>query len=461
MNTSANDPKSQFKYFKSSNPKLNFPRFDVDSPLPKAVEPTARYRAHLGLQLLPTLPLLPPFNWQFLSFLVKKLGFQSMAGPMLQSWMPANLSKIQLDNSSDDYFVERRLNGFNPGKLNKVDNQEWQYAVRYKTSRYSVKPGGILPEYSEARFTLKDQALHAHSIEYCLKEQKVIATPQDGQGWDLAKHYFRSTEYVYQEIQSHLGRTHMNMDQYAMAFYRNVSRSPIRDLLLPHFEGLISIDKKGASLIIGNTGFIPKASALDPLSVEETLIEEIAQLSYHWTPKQQSLPDVIHNNYFDRAALGMWELLEKYVDKYFGDNQADIKRYWPEIEGMSEDLVQHSVLKPEYGTLAIQSEDDLKKLCVYVIYHCTFFHSWVNNKQYEDGGNPSYAAIGLWEANYDPKKVKARHDSQVRLMWILANVHYNPAIQFAPTHLKKLLWDYRDRLEPGIPIDWIMMSINI
>ena len=462
MNQSSSDPKQRFKYY--GTPGKDFARFDVNSDLPEEVQPTPRYEAHLGLQVFPTLRLIPLGKWGLFSGLAKRLGIRSMAGPNLQTWMPANLSRLHPDKFSDEYFVERRLNGFNPGKLNRVEDQEWQYAVHYKTGRYKAEPGGLLPEYSEARFVLKDRTLEVHSIEYRLKNQTITCFPTDGQYWEDAKYYFRSAEYVFQEIQSHLGRTHMNMDQYAMAFYRNVINSPIRELLLDHFEGLLSIDKKGSSLIIGDTGFIPEASALDTKSVEGVLAEEIAILSYHWSPKQHTLPDPIDNNYFDQAALAMWELLEKYVDEFFTHNQGEIKTYWSEIEGMSEDLVTHSILKPELGTLAIKDQKDLQKLCVYVIYHCTFFHSWVNNKQYEDGGDIEYTAIGLWDKddpNYDPTKVEQRHDKQVQLMWTLANVHYNPAIEFAPLPLRKLLWEYRHRIEPGIPLGLIMMSINI
>ncbi|MGK7924489.1 MAG: lipoxygenase family protein [Spirulina sp.] len=460
MSPSSSNPKERFKYY--GTPGKDFPRFDVNSPLPEEIEPTPRYEAHLGLQVFPTLPLIPLFGWAF-SGLAQKLGFRSMTGSHLQTWLPANLSRLRPDKFSDEYFVERRLNGFNPGKLNRVEGKEWQYAVNYQTGRYKAEPGGLLPEYSEARFVLRDRALYVHSIEYRLKEQVITCFPTDGKNWDDAKYYFRSSEYVFQEIQSHLGRTHMNMDQYAMAFYRNVIKSPVRDLLWSHLEGLLSIDKKGASLIIGNTGFIPEASALDPQSVEGVLVQEIASLSYRWSPAKQALPDAIDNNYFDRAALAMWELLEKYVAEFFANNPNEIKMYWSEIEGMSQDLVTHAIFQPK-EELAINSQEDLQQLCVYILYHCTFFHSWVNNKQYEDGGDIEYTAIGLWDKddpNYDPKKVEERHTSQVKLMWTLAHVYYNPALEFAPLPLKKLLWEYRDRIEPGIPLSWIMMSINI
>ncbi|MBE9030355.1 hypothetical protein IQ266_11495 [filamentous cyanobacterium LEGE 11480] len=465
MAGSSTTPQQQFQYY--GTPGKDFPRFNSDAPLPKSLTPTDRHRAHVGLQILPAIAL-PGFLDTIVTWLFRKIGARPMARGKLQEWLPANLSQLQPDKFSDAYFVERRLNGFNPGKLDRVEGQPWQYVVKYDTRRYKVEDGAILPEYSEARFVLKNQQLQVHSIKYSLKDQVVTCFPNEESDWDKAKYYFRSAEYVFQEIQSHLGRTHMNMDQYAMAFYRNVAENPIYNLLLPHFEGLLNINREGVSLIIGQDGFITTASALDDANIQTVLRDEIKQLSYHWSPQVQALPDVIENNYFDRAALAMWELLEKYIAKFFTDNQAEIAAHWDEIAAMSQDLVAHSIFEPPADhpdlALAINDQADLQQLCVYVLYHCTFFHSWVNNKQYEDGGDIEYTVMGIWDENhpsYDAAKVQKRHDNQVRLMWTLANVHYNPATAFAPSPLKDLLWEYRDRIEPGIPLNHIMMSINI
>ena len=54
---------------------------------------------------------------------------------------------------------------------------------------------------------------------------------------------------------------------------------------------------------------------------------------------------------------------------------------------MSKDLTAHSILKPELGILDIKTLQDLREMCVYVIYISTFQHSWVNHKQYDDGGD--------------------------------------------------------------------------
>lgn len=446
--------KPAFSYYGEAGRDL--PRFDFTRPLPSSVRPPSKYFAGLGLRVMPFFNIVPPI-------VSERVGFGTMPEKNITEWMPANLTRCHPDKLSDAFFVERRLNGFNPGKLNRIVGQPWQYAVRYNTGRHQLEPAGLLPEFIEARFVLDGEELQVHSIQFQLGEEIATHFPGD-LDWEWSKRLFRSAEFVYQEIQTHLARTHLNMDQYAMALYRNVKNNPIRELLEPHFEGLLNINKRGAALIIGITGFLPKASALTPEGVVEVLKEEINVLSYKWSPAVQALPDRISNNYFDPAALSVWSLLEEYVGQFFEEHQQGIREHWQEIEEMSRDLTVHSILKPEFGSLAVTGIEDLKQLCVYTIYHSTFFHSWVNGKQYEDGGDSDYAAIGLWDKSdpdYNQNLVERRQAAQVKLMWQLANVRYNPVMEVAPTALKNLFWKYRDRIEPGIPLEWIMTSINI
>lgn len=438
---------------------VDLPSFDPRKPLPSRVQPKPRYAANFGLKLLPARALAPDGPE------IGIVGVQEiLQRGNVATYMPSNLTRMRPDKFSDDFFVERRLNGFNPGKLNRIKREAWQYAVKYDCSGYVVEASGILPKIIEARFTFGGQSLSCHSIKYEMNGECVVNRPGDNE-WEWAKRLFRCSEFVFQEIQSHLGRTHMNLDQYAMAYYRNVENNPIRLLLEPHLEGLLNINKLGAGLIKGKTGFIPEASSLDPDEVDKLLIAEVKNLNYHnWSPKVQSLPDRIVNNHFDRAALAMWNVLKQYVGQFFKQHQVGIQAYWSEIEQMSADLTAHSILKPKLGTLEIANLADLQQLCTYTIYLSSFFHSWVNNKQYEDGGDISYATIGLWDTHhpaYDPIKVTQRNGKQVVLLWTLSNVHYNPIMDVGSTELKDLLWRYREQIEPGIALDAIMMSTNI
>jgi linolenate 9R-lipoxygenase len=459
--------KDLFSY-EGSNPGVDLPGIDSKKPLPASVQPTLRYQVNFGLKLLQQSSPQPPASTPSPSPQPPKLGIVGVTDLLkfdrTGTFMPSNLTRMRPDKFSDDFFVERRLNGFNPGKLNRIEGQAWQYAVRYDCSGHRVDPSGILPKVIEARFTYdsSSQSLACHSIAYELNILKVECRPGDSE-WERAKRLFRCAEFVFQEVQSHLARTHMNLGQYAMAYYRNIENNPIRLLLQPHFEGLLNINSLGASLIKGETGFIPEASSLDPTTVDTLILAEVKKLNYHgWSPKIQALPDAIANNHFDRAALAMWDVLQQYVGQFFQKHEAGIKAYWSEIEEMSDELVTHSIL--DSGTLAIANLQELQELCVYVIYLSSFFHSWVNNKQYEDGGDISYATIGLWDENhpaYDPVAVAQRYGKQVSLLWTLSHVRYNPIMDTGPTELKNLLLQRRQHIEPGIPLEAIMMSTNI
>ncbi|MEL6581286.1 MAG: lipoxygenase family protein [Cyanobacteria bacterium J06621_12] len=459
----AQQPKLQqvFPYFVSKLPTegKDLPRFDPDLDLPPRVAPKPRLAANIGLHAIPARQVPPPINQLGIAGITEFL--QQIPQPTL---MPANLTRTRPDKFTDHFFVERRLNGFNPGKFNYVCDKPWQYVICFDCSKHQIKPSGILPSIIEARFVLEDQSLKVHSIQYKLDYQTITNCPGDSD-WNLAKRLFRSAEFVFQETQSHLARTHLNIEQYAMAYYRNVVDHPIRLLLEPHFEGLLNVNKLGASIIFGDTGIIPECSVLDATQVEALLKEEVAELSYKiWSPETQKLKDHVANNYYDPAALAVWDIIGTYVDDFFDKHNHHICSLWSEIEKMSQDLVQHSILDPKLGTLAITNIQDLKKLCVYVIYTSSFIHSWVNYKQYEDGGDVDYAALGLWDSHdpaYNPGAITQRHIKQVLITWTLSSVKYNPIMENGSPFLKDLLWKRRHEIEPGMPLENIMMSIHI
>ena len=455
-------PQQLFPYLQPKTcQEQQLPRFDPQIDLPSRVSPKPRLAANIGLSSIPVREAPPPINQIGIAGITEFL--QQIPSPTL---MPANMTRTRPDKFSDDFFVDRRLNGFNPGKFNYVENQPWQYVIRFDCRKYEIEPSGILPAEIEARFVVKDETLKVHSIQYELNQECVTNQPGDSD-WQWAKRLFRSAEFVFQEAQSHLARTHINVEQYAMAYYRNISDNPIRLLLEPHFEGLLNINKLGANIIFGENGIIPQASALNAEQVESLLKEEVSRLNYQtWHPRSQFLrpQDRIKTNHFDRAALAAWEVFETYVDQFFDKYKLPIRELWSEIELMSQDLVAHSVLLPEYGTLAIANLKDLKKLCVYVIYLSTFLHSWVNYKQYDDGGDVDYASLGLWDSHhpeYKPEDVTQRQIQQVLIAWTLSNVKYNPIMENGSPLLKQLLWERRDDIQPGLPLEHIMMSIHI
>lgn len=447
----SDNPKEQFIYANG------FPTFDSTKELPQSVQPTRHwefnfYTSAIGLKAVKPLLTIPTQNNGQLQLTAA-------------SYLPPNLTRLNPDKYSDEFFVERRLNGFNPGQMKRVENQPWQYIIRYEFPDVQVDENGILPQYIEARFCLDSQKLHPHSIEYLLYEETENLTNKPGdRDWEWAKKLFRNAEFVSHELRTHLGATHLNMDQYAMAYYRNIDKNPIKQLLHPHFEGLLKIDQQGINVLIGNEaheGTVPSLTCLNYQDSQRLLKEGLKYLTYrNWSPRQQTLPDYVENNYFDTAAITMWNILTEYVKNFCDEHQQEIQQQWSEIEAMSDDLSSHSILKPELGTLDIKNMSDLRQMLIYIIYTCTFQHSWVNNKQYEDGGDVEYATLGMWKNNNDPA-VAARNAQQIITLWNLTSVRYNLIMDIGSTELKNALWENRDKINPGIDINSILMSISI
>ena len=447
----------------SDNPKEQFiyanglPTYDSTKELPSTVQPTRHwefnfYTSAIGLKAVEPLLTIPTQNNGQLEL-------------SAASYLSPNLTRLRPDKFSDEFFVERRLNGFNPGQMKRVDNQPWQYIIRYEFKDVKVDENGILPQYIEARFCLDGQKLNPHSIEYLLygETEKRNYKPGD-RDWEWAKKLFRNAEFVSHELRTHLGGTHLNMDQYAMAYYRNIDKNPIKQLLDPHFEGLLKIDQQGINVLIGNDGkegTVPSLTCLNYDDTQRLLLEGLKYLTYrNWSPRQQTLPDYVENNYFDTAAIAMWNIVTDYVKNFCDEHQEEIQEFWSEIEAMSDDLSSHSILKPELGTLDIKNTSDLRSMCIYLIYTCTFQHSWVNNKQYEDGGDVEYATLGIWKNNNDPA-VAGRNAQQVITLWNLTSVRYNLIMDMGSPELQEALWENREKINPGIPIDSILMSISI
>jgi linolenate 9R-lipoxygenase len=225
-------------------------------------------------------------------------------------------------------------------------------------------------------------------------------------------------------------------------------------------RGLFAIlgykDKNGKDV----DGAVTFLSCVDVDNMYVLIRQELSNMTYrNGNPRSQFLPDYVTNNYFDRSASTMWRIITDYVSRFFAKNRADIQTYWSEIVGMSQDLSANSILKKELGTLDIKTMQDLHDLCVYVIYNSTFYHSWVNNKQFEDAGDVEYVTMSAWK-DTDPL-LAARHAKQILSMQNLTAVRCNLIMDVGPADLKDAIWKQRAQIEPGLPLDKLMMSISI
>jgi len=269
-------------------------------------------------------------------------------------------------------------------------------------------------------------------------------TPADGEVWQQAKRVARVNGGLCTEVDEHFAGTHANIEQYAIAAYRNLRLSPLATLLFPHLKEVVLINHAADSILLHQ--YIPSATAYTYNGLIARVEDLLGVMDWKsWHTMEQLSP--AHT--YAKAETLFWDTVAQYVDYFFEKNMEGIKKYWQEVYFFSEDLVNHSVpvflsdidlatLDPrekhryeemkEYLsaqfcfdenlprqrrngelktvsplTLATQLAPEhekeeianLKKACTYMIFVASFLHTWANEHQYEDIGEVLYNCLGL------------------------------------------------------------------
>ena len=331
--------------------------------------------------------------------------------------------------SADERFVDKLLNGACPctftrdeaGRLHIVRN--WDAYVmdghHYLPNVHAVfdYEGDTLTPASITIEERKDNARAPHSP---LDEPKTFR-PGD-EGWAEARHVLDCNNYMYTQVANHLARGHFNVEQFALAAFRNLRRSPLRELLFPHLKEVMLINVEGERAIFGPDGLMTKNGALTEMSLVEAIKNHACIDWYGWKPRAP----LSAGHRFAHIANLYWEVLTEHVDLFFASHLDAILDTWGEALAFSRDLVAHSVpyaplelpeghvehdthelAKPDAPRVEVDgavrvvtpivtetepNERELAQLalaCAYAIYHATLFHTWINDTS--DALESSYA----------------------------------------------------------------------
>ncbi|WP_017314366.1 lipoxygenase family protein [Mastigocladopsis repens] len=344
---------------------------------------------------------------------------------------------------SDEFFGLRMLNGFNPLIFKKDKDNPSLYTTSFNGEQFELTGKIDLPNY-KVKFELKDEKLLPVEItlqfreDNCTQPNPPMKAPQtyipaDGNKWLQAKRVIRATHLgVLGEVKGHLSQCHFNMEQYAIAFLRNIRKNPLREFLYPHIKEVVHINKFGRQILMDpNEGFFAK---LEPIIVNPDMLKWVRSNmgSYDWTDWQPRKP-LCESHTFAKLGNLYWDILTNHVDAFFAANHEEIVRNWDEILRLSEDLVEHSV---PYVSQTMEQVDDgdewydlneiehssnprreidgevkavrpitsseepsaqdianLKQVCRYVIYQCTFWHSWIHNEHNPEFGELKYGDL--------------------------------------------------------------------
>ena len=389
-----------------------------------------------------------------------KHGAGRLTIPKIQEDYPENLTVCMEKKQpgitrSDEWFGERMMNGMYASEFDRHPEHPELLWVHYHWSSYQRTDDYAIPDV-DMWFHLGDDglptpvkicltgALHAHEIEKHPPPERTF-TPDHPQ-WMYVKRVARVSGALSTELLHHFGGTHVNTEQFAIAAYRNLRRSPGTTLLFPHVKEVVLIDNTADKILI-KKGYIQRASALTPDGIDQVVYNRLGTLDWKGF---RPMPPLSQAHVYARAANLYWDLIRTYVDAFIEEHADRVRAHWYEVFRFSEDLVQHSVpaflcgylhhaMHDDEGRLKSAAENDwylkeprlklplgdrpmvdgvpramsrittatdfeaaapadwghLKDACAYVIFQATFGHTWANSKQYDDIGEVLYSSLGL------------------------------------------------------------------
>lgn len=340
---------------------------------------------------------------------------------------------------SDLEFGRQRLNGLNPVLVKRCNQIPDNFPVTEDTVEGLLDKGDSLEKAAATNrlYLLDHQAVGGIKVKngylaipltlfYCNKKGQFlpvaiqleqdpgptvpIFTPKDPYWlWTTAKTYVQAADATYHEVASHLLRTHLVMETFAVATHRHLhERHPMFQLLAPHFHATMAINNSARDVMLACGGPIDKTLSLGAEGSIELLKKEYA----NWDFSLCDLPqDIIDRGLDDRKAMPLnfyrddgllvWEAIARYVTnvvEFWYKSDADVAAD-AELQAWFAELDSPEIGKvkglPEGGSASTLLT--VKTTMTRIIFTCTAEHSSVNNGQYEMFGYPPNVPGSMYE----------------------------------------------------------------
>lgn len=242
--------------------------------------------------------------------------------------------------------------------------------------------------------------------------------------WLYAKMCVQMADGNHHEMSSHLCRTHLVMEPFAIVTARQLGKNhPLGLLLKPHFRFMLFNNDLARKRLINRRGIVDDLLAG---TLQESL--QIVKNSYFknpqdcWSLDQFAFPTEIKNRGMDDTArlphypyrddgMLLWEAIKEFVADY-------LQLYYPQTQDLTEDYELQAwsaeLVSPEGGRVKgmpekIATIEELIEIVTTIIFTCGPQHSAVNYTQYD------YMAFtaNMPLAAYDPIQADPQvdHDS--------------------------------------------------
>jgi arachidonate 15-lipoxygenase len=416
------------------------------------------------------------------------------------------LPPVSKDYAQDDCFAGMRVAGPNPVMLKRMTARDSRfpladedfapndsfdaaiaegrlyladYAVLEKVECGNFPHGQKFVEAPLALFVVNKGTRRLTPVAIQCRQQpgpnNPIFTPKDGWNWLIAKTIVEIADGNVHEAATHLGRTHLLMEPFAISTYRQLAPNhPLALLLRPHFHGQFAIndaawrsliaDKGGVDKLLGGT--IRSSRMLAGTAVIDARVQELylpRALAARGVDDRDALPDY---PYRDDTAL-YYAVIQEWVASY-------LTLYYTQPSDLFSDNELHAwlaeIASSEGGRIAglpndgaVHTVQELIDLVSFVIFTCSVQHAAVNFPQYD---LMSYAPM-MPLASYRPapaSKAPATAEDylamlppmdmaelQMELGYLLGTLHYSQlgqydSGQFRDPRVAPLLQRFQHRL---------------
>ncbi|KAM6894000.1 polyunsaturated fatty acid lipoxygenase ALOX15B-like [Xenentodon cancila] len=223
-------------------------------------------------------------------------------------------------------------------------------------------------------------------------EDNPVFYPSDGCDWLLAKIFVRSADFNLHELNSHLLRTHLLAEVFAVSLRRNLPMvHPVYKLLIPHFRYTMFINTLARRLLISEDGVFTKFAASGGEGMMTIMKRSLESLTYSSLCikddiKDRGLEDV-PNFYYKEDGEQLWDIIHRFVEEmlslYYKDDD-QVKRD-SEVQDWISDIFKHGFLLYKNSGIPdkFKSRAELVKFVTMVMYTCSAQHSAVNTGQYD------------------------------------------------------------------------------
>ena len=299
-----------------------------------------------------------------------------------------------------------------------------------------------------------------------------IFTPNDDYWlWTTVKTYVQSADATFHEVSSHLLRTHLVMETFAVAMHRRLHRRhPVHQLLSPHFHATMAINHSARTVMLKKGGPIDKCLSLGAEGSLEFIKQEYAAWDFSLCDLESDLQrrgvdndSVLTSYHYRDDALLIWGAIGKYVKSivhYWYDNDAAIKTD-EELQAWFDELID-----PEQGRVKglpydgqIHTRNALQEVLTCIIFTCTAEHASVNNGQYAMFGYPPNVPGSMYRPLPSSKSVTMTEEDFVAC---LPNQRKcNAQMQMVHLLSQPTRWKLGDFEKPyfhGIPEIWLIVK---